>query len=354
MPGQFLAGVVLVIAAGALEGLFSLPVTRTPRWRFENIWGAGSLVALVLVPWPVALWTVPHLADVYRDAGAGTVLLTLAFGVGWGLGGIFWGRAIAAVGMALGISLLMGLINVFGALGPMALREPARLVTAGGLTLISAVGVMILGVSVVALAGRLKERDQHAQPAEGEKVPGAAATRRESFAIGLLYCVLSGVLSASVNFGFIYGKPLSDAAARLETPVWAQGFAIWALVFTGNYLVNTIYAFALMARNGTFGVLVRESRPTYWLAALFMGVAWPGGIAIYGIAAGKLGDYGAYVGFPMMLVCSILVGNLAGWWTGEWRATGERTRRLMQVGVVTLLVALAVLGLANHLLSKTA
>jgi uncharacterized protein YqgC (DUF456 family) len=75
-----------------------------------------------------------------------------------------------------------------------------------------------------------------------------------------------------------------------------------------------------------------------------------GGIAVYGIAAGKLGSYGAYVGFPMMLVCSILVGNLAGWWTGEWRGTGARTRRAMQVGVLALLAALAVLGLANRLL----
>jgi L-rhamnose-H+ transport protein len=54
-------GILLVIAGGALEGLFSLPVTRTPKWRWENSWGLGSLIALVLVPWPVALLTVPDL-----------------------------------------------------------------------------------------------------------------------------------------------------------------------------------------------------------------------------------------------------------------------------------------------------
>ncbi len=64
-------GVLLVIAGGALEGLFSLPVTRTPRWSWENIWGLGSLVALVLVPWPVAYWTVPELGTVFGQVEPG-------------------------------------------------------------------------------------------------------------------------------------------------------------------------------------------------------------------------------------------------------------------------------------------
>ena len=42
------------------------------------------------------------------------LVLTLLFGIGWGLGGIFWGKSIAALGMALGISLLMGLVNIIG------------------------------------------------------------------------------------------------------------------------------------------------------------------------------------------------------------------------------------------------
>ena len=70
-------GILMVIVGGAMEGLFSLPVTRTPRWRWENIWGLGSLVALLLVPWPVALATVPELGQVYADVGPRVVALTL-------------------------------------------------------------------------------------------------------------------------------------------------------------------------------------------------------------------------------------------------------------------------------------
>jgi len=146
-------GILLVIAGGALEGLFSLPVTRTPKWQWENIWGLGSLAALLLVPWPVALWTIPHLGDVFSNVEPSVLIWTLLFGLGWGLGGIFWGKAIAAVGMALGISLLMGLLNVFGSPVLLAFTQgPSKLLEPGGLALLGAVGVMVLGVAICGTA----------------------------------------------------------------------------------------------------------------------------------------------------------------------------------------------------------
>ena len=278
--------------------------------------------------------------------------MTVLFGVGWGLGGIFWGKAIAAVGMALGVSLLMGLINVFGSLVPLGVFQRDQVATTGGLTLIGAVAVMVLGIAFVARAGTIKERDlSGATPTTPPTSTGAPPKPRTPFSVGLIFCVLSGVLSALVNFGFISGANIAAAAERSGAGVWAKGFAIWALVFTGSYLVNFLYAVWLMAKNRSFGQIAHGDA-RHWAWVLFMGLAWPGGIAIYGIAANQLGDYGAYVGFPMMLVCAILFGNLAGALTGEWRGTSAAARQAMITGVVILIVALGVMGLANQLLAK--
>ena len=65
---DFVLGILLVVVAGCLEGLFSTGITRTPKWNFENIWLAGSLVALIVLPWPLALFSVPHIQQVYADA----------------------------------------------------------------------------------------------------------------------------------------------------------------------------------------------------------------------------------------------------------------------------------------------
>ena len=141
-------GAILAIAGGALEGLFSLPLTRTPKWKWENIWGMGSLAALVLVPWPVALLTVPNLAQVYQAAGPKAAIVAIVGGLCWGIGGIFWGKAIGAVGMAMGVSLMMGLVTVLGSPVPLALKDPAKLAEPGGLVLIAALAVMIAGLAL--------------------------------------------------------------------------------------------------------------------------------------------------------------------------------------------------------------
>jgi len=340
---QFLLGIILVILAGACEGLFSLGVTRTPQWKWENIWGLGSLLALLLVPWPVAFFTVPHLGQVFANVPDRVLLLTFLFGVGWGLGGIFWGKAIAAVGMALGVSLLMGFINVFGSLGPMVIKEPQKLLTPGGFTLLLAVAVMVGGIIVISKAGRLREK---------ELAPGAGASDAKSsvpFAYGLGLCFVSGLLSACVNLSLHFGTDIAHNATLLGASDVSANNALWALIFTGNYLVNFLYATYLMLKNGTVGRMMTHGKPAYWLWALFMGISWPVGIVLMGMAGAKMGEFGKYAAFPMMLLCAVLAGNLSGALTGEWKGTGRRSRMVMIVGVLILLSAFVILGVSAKL-----
>ena len=211
--------------------------------------------------------------------------------------------------------------------------------------MMAAIVVMVLGVACVAKAGAVKEVDFSKTVS-----PSGPAASRPSFVIGLLFCLISGVLSACVNFAFIFGSDIAVAAERFGAPVWARGFAIWALAFTGGYLVNFLYALFLIVRNESWRD-IRHGDIWHFFWATFMGIAWPAGIAVYGIAAYFLGDYGAYVAFPMMLVCSILFGNLAGAITGEWKGASFGAIRWMAFGVCLLVFALAILGWSNSMLA---
>ena len=336
-------GAVLAVVAGALEGLFSLPLTRTPRWRWENTWGMGSLAALVLVPWPVALLSVPGLADVYRAAGPKYLVIAVAGGLSWGLGGIFWGRAISAVGMALGISLMMGLVTVFGSPVPLALKDPQKLVEPGGQTLLAALAVMVVGVVICALAGRFKDAEL-----SGTRAGGHTPRPSTPFALGLVFCFVSAICSAMVNVGYVFAEPIAAVAESAGASKVSAPNAIWALIFTANFGVNVAYTFYLMLKNRTLGLVVSEGSARYWLWILFMGVAWPLGLVLYGIGAGKMGTYGPFVAWPMMLLASILCGNLAGALTGEWRGTSRKPRAVMLAGVLVLAAAFVVLGVAQR------
>jgi len=341
---DLILGAILAIAGGALEGLFSLPLTRTPKWKWENIWGMGALMALLLVPWPVALATVPNLAQVYQAAGLKPAIVAIVGGLCWGVGGIFWGKAIGAVGMAMGVSLMMGLVTVFGSPVPLALKEPAKLAEPGGLVLLAALAVMLVGVGVCAWAGKLKDRELASAPASGA---GPAVP----FAMGLLFCFISGSISAMLNVGFVFAEPILDAAKEFRASAASAPNAIWALTFTANFSVNVAYTFYLMAKNRNFGLLRAPGTAHYWLGALFIGIAWPMGIVLYGMGAGKMGRYGPYVAWPMMLLSSILFGNLAGVLGGEWKNTSSKARWTMVAGVAILVLAFVVCGVARKLLA---
>lgn len=343
---SFLIGVVLVAFGGILEGLFSIPVTKVKTWQFENIWGMGSLFALLLLPWPLASYYVDDLSQLYSSIPDPVFIGVILSGVAWGIGGIYWGKAIAALGMALGVSILMGLINVFGSIVPMAVFEPAKLFTQGGYILMLAIIVMIFGVVIISRAGQKKEQalETQAKKATANKFKGA-------FKAGVLFCLISGILSAAVNFAFIFGTPITDEAAKMQVPEYATSFAVWSLVFTANFSINAIYGFYMMWKKGTLKNLGKGNFSREWLGAIFMGLAWPGGIIIYGIGANAMGPYGAYAGFPMMILASILAGNLAGALGGEWKNSGSGPRRTMLVGILILCIAFSLLGYSTYMMN---
>lgn len=343
----FLIGVVLVAFGGILEGLFSIPVTKVKSWEFENIWGIGSLFALLLLPWPLVFFNFDNLGQLYAQIPDAVFFAVILSGIAWGVGGIYWGKAIAAMGMALGISILMGLINVFGSIVPLAIFEPSKLGTTGGYILMQALTVMIVGVIIISRAGQKKELAM-----QGNREISKQSTLKTSFKAGIIFCLISGILSAGVNFAFIFGSPITDAAASMQIPEYATSFALWSLVFTANFSINVIYGFYMMIKNGTLKNLSKGRISNEWLGALFMGLAWPGGIIIYGIGANAMGPYGAYAGFPMMILASILAGNLAGAIGGEWKNSGTKPQRIMLAGVSVLFVAFTLLGYSTYILNN--
>jgi L-rhamnose-H+ transport protein len=333
-----ITGLLLIVAGGVMEGLFALPMKFTPRWAWENIWAAGSLAALVLVPWPLALLTVPHLASVYSAAPVSALLLAVLFGAGWGCGGVFFGKGVSSLGLSLGTSLIMGLIAIGGSLVPMLLQHRDQLASRGGAALLTGIAAMIVGMTVCARAGSLK-----AGGAQAVKAASAA-----SFGVGLFYCVAAGLLSALVNFALIYGAPIAEPALARGLDIATANNAVWALVFTASFLVNLGYCVFRGAWEGTLKRFRSDSAPLYWALAGIMGLLWAGGIVVYGRGASLGGPLGPVFGFPIMLIASILTGNAAGAISGEWRGTPSAARITMASGVAVMILAILTLGYASY------
>jgi L-rhamnose-H+ transport protein len=337
-------GFALILLGGIMEGSYSFPLKMNPKWDWEHTWGAGSLMALLLVPWPLAFFTVPGLAQVYHQSSWSAILLALLFGAGWGFGGVFFGLSINMVGLSLGYSIIFGIIAINGSLTPLLMNEPGKLVTTGGLWFLAAMSVMLLGIIVCAVAGNLKAKAANAAPANQSK--------SGSFGVGLILCILAGVLSGLVNFAFIYGTEITQQAQHSGADPLSAINALWALVFTANYVANVGYCVYLMVRNGTGNKLFASGTGAYWVRAILMGVFWSAGIVVYGLGAYKLGKYGAFIGFPMLLAASLLTGNFVGWISGEWKGADAKSSQTMFAGIGLLLIAMAFLANANRLMSQ--
>jgi hypothetical protein len=153
-----------------------------------------------------------------------------------------------------------------------------------------------------------------------------------------------------VNFALIFGAEIRSEALRHGTGAAAANNALWALAFTGNYLVNVGYSVYLLYRRHSLKNFLQPGLARYWILAVLMGVIWAGGILVYGAGVAYLGGLGAFLGFPIMLVGSILAANALGVMSGEWKFASSKARRMMIVGVSTLFVAVGLLTYSNQLI----
>lgn len=331
-----------------MEGTYALAMKFTPKWKWEHIWGAGSLAALVLVPWPVAFLTIPRLWNAFGQVGVADLMWPTLFGLGWGAGSIFFGLGVNAVGIGVGISIIMGLVAVVGSLVPLLLSHPDKLAETSGRVLMAALLVMIVGIVLCGLAGSRREKEL----ATGAIAEPVMKREKRSFGVGLLFCILSGVLSPLVNFALLQGGHLRSAAIANGASPGNAINAVWALVFTSCYGLNVAFCLFLMMRNQTLKAFVHAPAPSYWALAAMMGALWAGGVSVYGVGVAYLGAFGAYAGWCLLLIASIAAGNVGGILVGEWKGSGQRAFSTMMGGMAVLALAAIILGYANRLLGS--
>ena len=204
-------GVLIALAAGLVNGSFAAPTKYTTRWKWENIWAVWAVVALFITPWLLAFLTIPDLPGFYRNTSAGFILMLAAFGFGVGLAQVFFGLALAAVGLSIGFAVTIGLSTALGSLVPLVLLHPAEVRTPQGATVIAGVALILIGTGCCGLASSRKSRDA------GLGTPAAAGPRSgQRFSAGLLLCILAGALSPLMNIALALGSPIMSRAAKLH------------------------------------------------------------------------------------------------------------------------------------------
>ena len=240
---------LLIIAIGAFcQSSCYVPINKIKDWSWESYWIVQGVFAWLLLPLLGACLAVPDghsLFELFNADSSFNVLMTMLFGVLWGVGGLTFGLSMRYLGVALGQSIALGTCAGLGTImGPVLLNiffpEQNALASLTASVIIGVV-VTLVGIAVIGLAGSMKASSL----SEEQK---KEAVKDFNFPKGLAIALLAGFMSGCFNVGLAFGADINFGDL---TPDMYKTLPATMLVTVGGFLTNAEYFFYHNSKNIT-------------------------------------------------------------------------------------------------------
>ena len=297
-----------------------------------------GVFAWLIFPLLGALLAVPAghgLFEVY-SADLQATLLTMVFGVLWGVGGLTFGLSMRYLGVALGQSISLGTCAGLGTImGPVLLHVFfPELNALASLTSAVIIGVVVtlLGIAIIGIAGGMKS----ATLSEEEK---KEAVKDFNFPKGLAIALLAGFMSGCFNVGLEFGKELNFG--ELTQPMFRTLPATF-LVTMGGFLTNAIYCLYQNKKNNTFSDYKERS---IWGSNLIFcalaGLLWYS--QFFGLSLGRsffeAGSAMDTLAFCILMALNVTFSNVWGIILKEWKGCSKKTIAVLITGIAVLIIS---------------
>lgn len=329
---------LLIIAIGSFGQSSSyVPIKKIKSWEWENFWLVQGIFAWLVFPLLGALLAVPEGGSLFTLLSSGGALMSIIYGVLWGVGGLTFGLSMRYLGVALGQSISLGTCSAFGTLFP-ALMAGTDLFHGEGLVLLLGVCITLAGIAVIGYSGSLRSRSM----SEEEK---KAAVKDFALTKGLLVALLAGVMSACFALGLDAGSPIKEAALSANVNPLYAGLPVILLVTFGGFLTNAAYCFWQNIKNGTTKDYFKVSPSLFINNVLFCmlaGVLWYS--QFFGLEMGKsfFTDNAVLMAFAWSILMSLNVvfSNLWGIILREWAGADRKTLVALGIGLLILIFSI--------------
>ncbi len=339
-------GISCAIISGVMNGIYTLPMRYLGQWPWENMWALVMVVPCVIMPIAIVLLAVPGFMHVLEAAPTNSVVSACLLGFAWGFGAIMFGQGVSAIGISMGNTLALAISASFGSVLPILVLAPARLHLAQGKAIVLGTLIGVVGIVCFGYAGFRRERSQKGN---AEELRGNMVGHARPFAIGLLLCTGSGLLSAVFNIGYSLAQPIMQTAVGMGYSTFAGTNVIWLLMLTCGSVPSLCFCGYLLKKNGTWKQYAAAGSTRLYILIIAMGLMWGGHTYLYGFASPKLGKLGPAIGWPLTLMAALITVNTCGFLAGEWKLTHLRDRQWMALGLVITLTAIGVLGWSSTL-----
>ena len=330
---------LLIIAVGAFcQSSCYVPINKIKKWSWESYWLVQGVFAWLVFPFLGALLAVPQghsLFEVYA-AYPTEALLTMVFGVLWGVGGLTFGLSMRYLGVALGQSISLGTCAGLGTImGPVLLNlffpelNALESLTA---SVIIGVVVTLLGIAIIGMAGGMKS----ASLSEEEK---KEAVKDFNFPKGLAIALLAGFMSGCFNVGLEFGKDINFG--ELTQPMF-RTLPATLLVTVGGFLTNAVYCLIQNKKNNTFS---DYKQGNLWASNIVFcalaGMLWYS--QFFGLSLGRsffeAGSAMDTLAFCILMALNVTFSNVWGIILKEWKGCSRKTIVVLVTGIAVLIVS---------------
>ena len=331
---------LLIIAVGAFcQSSCYVPINKIKDWSWESYWIVQGVFAWLLLPLLGALLAVPaghSLCELFTGDNSFNILMTILFGVLWGVGGLTFGLSMRYLGVALGQSIALGTCAGLGTImGPVLLNIFfPELDALSSLTFAVIMGVVVtlVGIGVIGVAGAMKSSSL----SEEEK---KAAVKDFNFPKGLTIALLAGFMSGCFNVGLEFGKGIHFGDL---TPDMYKTLPATLLVTLGGFVTNAIYCFNQNSKNKTWGDYKKGG---VWannlLFCLLAGALWYS--QFFGLSLGKgfLTESPTLMtlSFCILMALNVVFSNVWGVLLKEWKGCSSTTIAVLIIGILILIVS---------------
>ena len=320
---------LLIIAVGAFcQSSSYVPINKIKKWSWESYWLIQGVFAWLVFPLLGALLAVPSchsLFEIYAQYPKES-LLTMVFGVLWGIGGLTFGLSMRYLGVALGQSIALGTCAGLGAiLGPLFTGQADTLTAAVWVGVV----VTLIGIAIIGIAGGMKSASL---PEEEKK----KAVKDFNFGKGMIIALLCGFMSACFNIGLNFGAPLRWAETREIFATLPATF----LVTIGGFITNAVYCLYQNSKNKTFSDYRQGS---LWgnniVFCALAGLLWYS--QFFGLSLGKgfLTDFPVLITFSwcILMALNVTFSNVWGIILKEWKGCSRKTIMVLVGGLAVLI-----------------
>lgn len=323
---------LLIIAVGAFcQSSSYVPINKIKDWSWESYWLVQGIFAWLVFPLLGACLAVPEghsLMELFA-ADPKASLLTMFFGVLWGIGGLTFGLSMRYLGVALGQSIALGTCAGLG-----TILTPVFTGNVSDLTLPVIVGVVVTlaGIGVIGLAGHMKSQSL----SDEEK---KEAVKDFNFTKGIIVALLAGFMSACFSIGLGFGEGLNFGE---QTDPMFRTLPATLLVTIGGFITNAAYCFFQNQKNSTWADYKKSS--LYANNVLFCalaGLLWYS--QFFGLSLGKgfLTESATLLTFSwcILMALNVTFSNVWGIILKEWKGCSSKTITVLLAGILTLIIS---------------